>query len=356
MSAQGLPQNFTVRTYSTFNAEARIVEEADGDKRYLLYNLGFLKQIEESSHTEWGPMGILAHEIAHHLLGHMIEHSITSPLLELEADHFAGFILCRMNATLEQAQSGFSVFADIAGPDSTHPRRTLRLEAVRKGWEDGKSLSVVVGGERTPEEKIKLLIQAADANDVATAKTLIDGGVSVDALDEYQRTPLLSAIQSNVNTAETVSLLLERGANPNLTPQLGSPLYYAVEKNSTRIIKLLIDHHVNVNAQDNQGHNALSSVIQQSISNLTVTPETIALLVKAGINVSQTTGRGFQRTPLHYAVSFNQYEAVKELLKSKTVRVNATDEDGWTPMDHATPRSDIEELLKHAGGRRIRNR
>lgn len=354
MSHQGLPQNFTVRAYFTFNAEARIVEESGESKRYILYNSGFLKQLETASGSEWGPIGIMAHEVAHHLLGHMIEHSYTNPALELEADHFAGFILCKMDATLEQTLSGFSVFSDVVAPDSAHPRRALRLEAVKKGWDEGKTRGGGGGGEQTASEKLRQFTIAAQKNDVTTVKAMLAEGLSVDSTDKFGYSALLSAVMSNA--ADTVELLLQRGANPNLSNSRinTSPLEYAIKKNSTRIIRLLLDHHVDVNARNNEGYTAFTRVLRAD-SSFKVTAETIALLVAAGADVGQDMGPPIHLTPLHFAVREKLYEVVKELLKSRTVRVNASDYEGWTPMDMATPSSEIEELLRRAGGKRVKN-
>lgn len=356
MNNAGLPQNFTVRSYDSFNAEARIVEGEAGTKRYILYNANFLKQVKDASQSDWGPMGVLAHEVAHHLMGHTIEQLVTNPDLELQADRFAGFVLCKLDATLVQAQSGFTVFSDLQSPGSTHPARDKRLKAVEDGWQKAKTLGGGGGSLLTAQDRLFRLFYAASGNDVVTTKAMLDLGVGVNSVNGNGSTPLAYAVTSNA--ADTVALLLDRGADPNLgTAGDVPPLFHAVEQNSIRIISLLIAHHVNVNAQVVSGYgtmNALGYAVGQSINVFKVTSETIALLVKAGIDVNLTAG--YMGTPLHFAVSFKQYDAVKELLKSNNVRVNATDKEGWTPMDHVQPRSDIEDLLKHAGGRRIKNR
>jgi hypothetical protein len=141
LQSAGLPQNFTIRGYDQFNAEARILD----DKRYILYDPKFLSSIRESAGTEWGPTGIMAHEIAHHLLGHTIEHKVSNPNLELAADKYAGFILRKMAAGLDEAKSGFGVIAaDVVMPGSSHPRRTDRLKAVEDGWKEAEGGAITL--------------------------------------------------------------------------------------------------------------------------------------------------------------------------------------------------------------------
>ena len=137
VGAAGVEQNFVVKEYNVFNAEAQIVDEGDQPRRYIFYNRGFLDSIRESGGSEWAEIGIMAHEVAHHLNGHIVENSFSTRELELEADKSAGFWMERMGATLAQAQSGFSGFPDVVPPGSSHPRRKDRLEAVEAGWRSG---------------------------------------------------------------------------------------------------------------------------------------------------------------------------------------------------------------------------
>lgn len=155
----GVQQNFVVKAYTRFNAEAQIISEADRPQRYIFYNREFLNSIRESGSGEWAELGILAHEVAHHLNGHTVENSFSTRDLELAADRSAGFWMGRLGATLEQAQSGFNSFPDIVPPGSSHPRRKDRLEAVKAGWEESGG-----GKPKSDLEGIKNFVDEADAN------------------------------------------------------------------------------------------------------------------------------------------------------------------------------------------------
>jgi hypothetical protein len=108
-----------------------------------------------------------------------------------------------------------------------------------------------------------------------------------------------------------------------------------------------------VNAQAKSGANALTVAIGWRTDSETVVPEIVAILVKAGIDSSQRH-QICGCTPLHVAVLRKSFDVVRELLKSKSIRVNATDDQGHTPMDWAHEGTEIEKLLKRAGGKKLK--
>ena len=79
-------------------------------------------------------MALIAHEVGHHLNGHTIQKGGSSPALELEADEFAGFVLYKLGATLDEAQEVMKYIAANEA-SSTHPARGDRMLAVKKGWD-----------------------------------------------------------------------------------------------------------------------------------------------------------------------------------------------------------------------------
>ncbi len=113
------------------NAEASI----QGEQRYILYNPVFLKDVKETTKSNWASISILAHEIGHHLLGHTLGSGGSSPNLELEADYFSGSTLQKMGSPLATTTLGMDFFA-METVSLTHPKRLDRVEAMRKGWSD----------------------------------------------------------------------------------------------------------------------------------------------------------------------------------------------------------------------------
>src|SRR6185312_2225684 len=88
---------------------------------------------------------ILAHEIGHHLDGHTEAGLKSCPAIELEADQFAGFVLGKMGATLQQSQLAMYYISTIAS-SKTHPGRYDRLAAIEKGWNKAKVQKELASG------------------------------------------------------------------------------------------------------------------------------------------------------------------------------------------------------------------
>jgi hypothetical protein len=133
VSVMNLKVNFQVREANVPNAGAVFFN----NKRYILYNPNFIKQIDKATGTDWASISILAHEIGHHVKGHVFaDNGGSSHENELEADEFSGLVLKRMGATLDEAQVAMKLISgNRASP--THPAKTDRLTAIAKGWNAG---------------------------------------------------------------------------------------------------------------------------------------------------------------------------------------------------------------------------
>ena len=114
------------------------------NKRYVLYNKDFFKSIinEEGAYS-WSNVSILAHEIGHHINGHVLDcNSIVSleekRKMELEADQFMGTAMHRLGATFEQATLAINTLIPFEKDDSysSHPSKSKRLNSVKEGYDD----------------------------------------------------------------------------------------------------------------------------------------------------------------------------------------------------------------------------
>lgn len=133
----GLMRNFVVvECPNTENCFATVV---DG-QRYIVYDGAFMKRVENMTHTDWGAISIVAHEIGHHLQGHTIDGRGSRPQKELEADRFSGFVMQRLGATLDEAVVAIKTFGD-EKPTYSHPAKTVRVEAIRQGWLDAANIN-----------------------------------------------------------------------------------------------------------------------------------------------------------------------------------------------------------------------
>jgi uncharacterized protein len=113
------------------------------------------------------------------------------------------------------------------------------------------------GGGLTP------LVLAAREDSLECAQLLIAAGANVNQITRYGWTPLLTAVQNK--HYRVAAWLLEHGADPNIANNGGwTPLYIAVDNRNIEggdypvrqpdmdhldLIKLLLDHGVNVNAR-----------------------------------------------------------------------------------------------------------
>lgn len=127
--ASGLQLHFDLRAADVDNLEAGIRNK----KRFILYNPAFIEQINEITRSKWATATLLAHEVGHHLNGHTLKKRGSHKKIELEADEFAGFILKKMGATLQEAQEVMKYIAS-ATDSKTHPNRNARMLAIEKGW------------------------------------------------------------------------------------------------------------------------------------------------------------------------------------------------------------------------------
>jgi len=118
-------------------------------ERAVVYNQAVFTGLRLSGETSSGALFILAHEVGHHLLGHIsIDDSSyqSNPTVsdigsrshkrELQADEFAGFVLSKMGAALNDASHAVGQVNE--SPTLTHPSRADRIEAVHTGWKKAR--------------------------------------------------------------------------------------------------------------------------------------------------------------------------------------------------------------------------
>lgn len=109
------------------------------DRRVIEFNPEFMATILDSTDSKWSAVSVLAHEIGHHLMGHTLDPGALSIGNELECDHYSGFVLFQMGASLEQSLAAM----EQAGSDSgtrTHPPKNARLAAIERGWRAARVL------------------------------------------------------------------------------------------------------------------------------------------------------------------------------------------------------------------------
>lgn len=163
MGVIGLQNRYRLLALTNYNnCSAVCLNNNIGQDRFIQFDRAFLEAYQKKTKNRWFVLGVLAHEIGHHLNGHSLEGVGSRPNKEIEADEFAGFIMKKLGATLKEAQSIFSFLNDTQGPP-THPIKSKRYDAVKRGWDKGS-------GKTTFET---LIFNDADIKDFAYSALLI---------------------------------------------------------------------------------------------------------------------------------------------------------------------------------------
>jgi hypothetical protein len=181
------------------------------------------------------------------------------------------------------------------------------------------------------------MLRAAERGDASRLELFLKAGMSVDARDSRDWTPLMvAAFHGNEAAAR---LLIESGANPAARDRAGyTPLHWAALKGYGDVVRLVVDR-MDCNVQSASG---LTPLLQAAAAGHTVVME---LLLRAGADPDLASTEGW--TPLHKAVANGHADAVTVLLNAgATVDVRHT--DGTTPLALGVKikRGDIVRLLK----------
>lgn len=132
----GLLPNFVVREEKHVKTAVAYIKERE---RVIAYNTAFISSILDSTCTDQSAVSILAHEIAHHLLGHTLDPDAIRPGDELACDRYSGFILQRMGVGLDDALASMQQAGNVHGTER-HPPQHARLAAIAQGWEEADRL------------------------------------------------------------------------------------------------------------------------------------------------------------------------------------------------------------------------
>ena len=194
------------------------------------------------------------------------------------------------------------------------------------------------------------------AGDPAKARLLVEHGANVNAASKQGRTPLMVAA-ANPSGADTVQLLLDKGADPRAKDMFGmSALIEAADCGNTEAARLLIEKGADANSADSASRSAVA--LAAGSSNLAL----VKLLLSKGADVNlANTFAGKVKfgdiqliglTPLMVAAPYGSPQLIKTLLDAGA-KVNAKDCRGMTPLMLAvaseTQNVEVARLLIKAG-------
>lgn len=228
-------------------------------------------------------------------------------------------------------------------------------------------------GDDTVEE----IAKAIEKKDVSRIQELLKQNSNLNARtkDEYG----LVALAVSSNDEKILEMLLEAGADPNLTSKvlgcgkaescLKAPLNTAFEQNNLPALKLLLEHKADANAEPILGH-AVSRGYREMVDLLLLhkadvnlpdelgrTPIFVAddamlakILLKNGANINHADKNGF--TPLTTAIQDDNLNMVRFFIK-KGADVNFKNKDGQSPLEQslAFGNKEITKALKLAGAK-----
>lgn len=148
-------RNFIIQECPNINnAVAKVIKDEKGKSiRYILYDNAFFDRIEEKAQSDWSSISILAHEIGHHLSGHALLNMGSTHEFEIEADTFSGFVLAKMGATKEEAQSAIQTLR-YEKATHTHPAKADRLKAIADGWDTAGANGILVNDAENKAETL----------------------------------------------------------------------------------------------------------------------------------------------------------------------------------------------------------
>ncbi|KAI1869012.1 uncharacterized protein JN550_005999 [Neoarthrinium moseri] len=174
---------------------------------------------------------------------------------------------------------------------------TSALVAAAIGGHDSTVKLMAVSGANTSDINIPSqtdayctpIQAAASRGHIGILRTLVELGCDVNATDEgWYGTALIAAVASKSRTTEIVTMLLDHGADPNLTASSechyhGFPLVHAVQSGSVEVVKILLDRGADVNLQFGTVLNAVQ------MATIHEDQAILSMLIDKGADINLTT-------------------------------------------------------------------
>jgi len=165
---------------------------------------------------------------------------------------------------------------------------------------------------------------AAGAGDMMAITAFLDAGININARDASEgRTPLISAAARG--DLEVVNLLIQRGADPNVTDNMGdTALLHALEARYDQVEQILLNHpKLDPHARGLNGVTTLSKYVWRERK------DAVQKLLDLGADVNAQDNDG--DAPLHGAAQTGNVE-ILDLILAKGANPNVKNKEGGTPL------------------------
>ncbi|HJM68968.1 MAG TPA: ankyrin repeat domain-containing protein [Candidatus Babeliales bacterium] len=229
--------------------------------------------------------------------------------------------------------------------------KTPLMEALDKGW-TGVALELIKAGVLTDtgisgqslENKTALMYYLSDGKKIekSVLNALINANVSLNRQNKNGLTALMIAAERG-NREEAIRILLDHGANQDLSDQNGDTALLLALKNTSlpaSIAELMIQKGANVNAKNNAGKTPLMEALSRGFTDASLE------LIKKGASVKRSLASG-ETTLMAYLSDGKKVEkSVLDALIKGGVDVNAVNKmTGKTALMLAAEKGSNENAI-----------
>lgn len=225
----------------------------------------------------------------------------------------------------------------IPKPQGKPPVKTDLIKAVSEGNIDKVKTLLEEGIDANDEDYTgnTTIHLAVGQGNLAITELLIEYGANIKAINKEGRTPLHLAIEER--RYDIAELLIEKSKEQNteeatldlvnITDYEGiSPLYIAVVKGDTEIIRMLIEKKAFLNIRDNSGWTPLHVTAKNNDDVV------MKLLLESGADTNPTNDLG--ETPLMIALTESNFE-ISDMLIANKADITVQDNEGMNILHRA---------------------
>lgn len=191
----------------------------------------------------------------------------------------------------------------------------------------------------TNERKASPLHLAVAKKSVPIVNYLLNKNATVDISDHYKQTPLHWATKQEIDDStkkevaekesleKIVTLFIQKKANVNAKDDdHDTPLHFAAKNSSIKVVAKLLTHNASVYARNSRNETALHTAV---IRNDDRALKAVTLLIQKNAEIDATDNDGY--TPLHHAIDDSTFEVFSKLI-AHGANVNAKTNRGSTPL------------------------